>query len=173
MIVLLCLFLPFFLPSPCCVHKYTSAHTSPYTSEPNCTSTGRAEQYNKLCRPPSCAVLIGQFIPAGGCLSVQLGPALPGADQVHHMSWSKVVLILVIFHLQKKWKAYAKRSEMYGQVPRPRGRCYFVQRSIQASVHDVSMEVDHPGPVNKASSQQPEKPLFLLAWSCQWNVFAV
>ena len=108
MIVLLCLFLPFFLPSPCCVHKYTSAHTSPYTSEPNCTSTGRAEQYNKLCRPPSCAVLIGQFIPAGGCLSVQLGPALPGADQVHHMSWSKVVLILVIFHLQKSGKLMPK-----------------------------------------------------------------
>ena len=86
---------------------------------------------------------------------MQLGPALPGKDQVHHMSWSNTVLILVIFHLQKKWEAYAKRSEMYGQVPRPCGRCYFVQKSIHASVHDVSTEVDPPGPVNKAFSQQP------------------
>lgn len=108
MIVLLCLFLPLLPPqSLSCTYK-PSVHTSPYTYERNCMSTGTARQYKKLCRPPLCAVLIGQFIPAGGCLSMQLRPALPGTDQVHHMSWSKMVLILVIFHLQKSGKLMPK-----------------------------------------------------------------
>ena len=39
---------------------------------------------------------------------MQSGPALPGKDQVYHMSWSKMVLILVIFPLQKSGKLVPK-----------------------------------------------------------------
>lgn len=47
-------------------------------------------------------------MPAGGCLQMQLGPAPTGRAQVHLINWAKTVLMLVIFHLQEKWTAYAK-----------------------------------------------------------------
>ena len=53
---------------------------------------------------------------------MQLGPVLTGRDQVHLISSSKMVLILVAFYLQEKWTTYAKGSEMYDQ-PRPCSQC--------------------------------------------------
>ena len=92
---------------------------------------------------------------------MQLGPAPTGRAQVHLINWAKTVLILVIFHLQEKWTAYAKGSEIYGQVSRPCSQGYFVKTSIQASVPYVYMELDHLRLINRGLSQQKKKLLFL------------
>lgn len=81
---------------------------------------------------------------------------------MHLINWAKTVLILVIFHLQEKWTAYAKGSEIYGQVSGPCRQRYFVKTSIQASVPSVYMELDHPKLINKGLSHQKKKLLFLL-----------
>ena len=48
---------------------------------------------------------------------MQLGPALPRKDQVHHISWSKMVLILVIFHPQKSGKLVPKEVRCVARCP--------------------------------------------------------
>lgn len=93
---------------------------------------------------------------------MQLGPTPTGRAQEHLINWAKTVLILVIFHLQEKWTAYAKGSEIYGQVSRPCSQRCFVKTSIQASVPYVCMESDHPRLINKDLAQPKKKLLFLL-----------
>lgn len=81
---------------------------------------------------------------------------------MHLINWPETVLILVIFHLQEKWRAYSKGSKIYGQASRPHSQCDFVKTSIQALGPYACIGLDHLRLIKKDLSQQKKKLLLLL-----------